>query len=107
MSQLIELKIDVKKLNKKKFYEGKKGTYATLTVSVNDEADGYGNDVSVYEAQTEEERKAKADKNYLGNGKTFWANGTAKTASEKGGKGEQKETKAPAKVEDDEDDLPF
>lgn len=85
MGQLIELKINVAKINKEKLFIGKDGAaYLTLTVSVNDDVDKFGNDVSSYEQQTEEERKEKKDRNYLGNGKTFWAKG-AKTAAEKAG----------------------
>ena len=72
MARLIDLKIDVTKIDKRKLYVGKKGTYLNITVALNDEPDQYGNDVSVWENQSEEERKVKAPKNYLGNGKTVW-----------------------------------
>lgn len=74
MAKLIELKIDVTKVNKSKLYVGTKGTYLTLTVALNDEEDQYGNNVSCWEAQTKEERQIGEDKNYLGNGKVFWSN---------------------------------
>lgn len=73
MAKLIAVSIDVTKLDKSKFVTGKKGTYANLTISLNDEPDQYNNDVSVWEGQTEQERKDKADRNFLGNGKVVWS----------------------------------
>ena len=69
MAKLISLSIDVTKLDKSRFYQGKKGTYANLDVWIEDEADQYGNDAGVSESQTKEAREAKAKRNYVGNGK--------------------------------------
>lgn len=74
MAQLISLSIDVTKIKKERLYKGEKGTYLKLTVSLNDEADYYGNSVGCYEEQTKEEREAKTQRNYLGNGKVIWSN---------------------------------
>lgn len=100
MGQLIAISIDVTKLDKSKLVKGKKGTYANITVSVNDEDDQFGNNTSVWESQTKEERDDKVDRNFLGNGKVVWSsqssNDTKKTSSKKASK------------QDDEDyDLPF
>lgn len=96
MSKLIAVSIDVTKLDKSRFVTGKKGTYANLTISLNDEPDQYNNDASVWEGQTEDERKAKADRNFLGNGKVVWS-------SE--GQPQQGRTQSPVKEE--VNDLPF
>ena len=72
MSKLLSLSIDVSKITKDKLYKGKKGTYLKLTAAIADEKDAYGNDVSVWEEQTQEERKSKQNKKFLGNGKIFW-----------------------------------
>ena len=74
MAKLINLSLNVSKIDKSKLFEGKNGSYLNLTVSVNDEEDQFGNNVSCYQQQTKEEREAKADRNYLGNGKVFWSN---------------------------------
>ena len=74
MATLINLSIDVEKLPKQKFVKGKKGTYYNFTISVNDET-RFGNNVSAYDAQTEEERKAKKSRDYIGNGNVFWTDG--------------------------------
>jgi len=99
MGQLIAISIDVTKLDKSKLIKGKKGTYANITVSVNDEDDQFGNNTSVWESQTKEERDDKVDRNFLGNGKVVWSsqssNDTKKTSSKKSSK------------QDEEDDLPF
>jgi hypothetical protein len=93
MAKLIAVSIDVTKLDKSKFVTGKKGTYANLTVSLNDEPDQYNNDVSVWEGQSEEERKNKADRNFLGNGKVVWSS--------------EGQAKSPGKKQEEKDDLPF
>lgn len=69
MAKLITASIDVTKLDKRKLVKGKKGTYANLTIWVNDEIDDYGNDVSIQQSLSKEEREAGAPKIYLGNGK--------------------------------------
>jgi hypothetical protein len=69
MAKLIGLKIDVTKITKDKLFKGEKGTYLDLTISLNDEKDKFGNDVSCWEKCEKEETK-----NYLGNGKVFWSN---------------------------------
>ncbi len=100
MGQLIAISIDVTKLDKSKLVKGKKGTYANITVSVNDEDDQFGNNTSVWESQTKEERDDKVDRNFLGNGKVVWSSqsssDTKKTSSKKA-----------SKQDDDSDDLPF
>ncbi|NQX93097.1 MAG: hypothetical protein HRT74_13410, partial [Flavobacteriales bacterium] len=53
MSKLLSLSIDVSKITKDKLYKGKKGTYLKLTAAIADEKDDYGNDVSVWEEQTQ------------------------------------------------------
>lgn len=99
MAQLIAISIDVTKLDKSKFVAGKKGTYANLTISVNDTDDQFGNNVSIWEGQSQEEREAKANRNFLGNGKVVWKGED---------KGSQSSTPAPKKQAAlVEDDLPF
>ncbi len=70
--KLIGISVDVLKLTQKKLYKGEKGLYAKLTLELRDEPDKYGNDVSVWEAQSKEERDGKEDRNFLGNGKVLW-----------------------------------
>ena len=97
MGKLLAVSIDVTKFDKSKFVAGKKGTYANLTISVNDTEDQYGNNVSIWEGQSQEEREAKADRNFLGNGKIVW-DGDSQSSSKPAPK------KAVAVVDDN---LPF
>jgi len=73
------------------------GTWKNYTGSINDTTDKFGNNVSIYESQTKEERNAKAKKKYLSNGKVIWTNGVIKVAGEN------------TNIEDAQimDDLPF
>jgi len=97
MSTLITGSIRVDKLPKEKFIMGKDGAvYYNFTISVQDET-RYGNNVAFMDSQTKEERDAKVQKNYLGNGKVVWTDGNV-TLAEK----EEAKTEATAEA-----DLPF
>ncbi len=105
MAQLFSASLDVSKISKDKLVKGEKGNYLNITISINDEADKYGNVLTITESQTQEEREAKANKNYLANGKLVW--------STEGGSTFKKTPATPianpsseAKVEEG-DDLPF
>lgn len=102
MAKLINLKVDVTKIDKSRLYKGEKGTYLDLVVSLNDEADQFGNDVATWQNQTKDERDAKAQKNYLGNGKVFWSNDGQGKVNEVA---QQVNEAMPPATEDD--DLPF
>jgi hypothetical protein len=111
MATLLDLSIRVDKLPKEKFVKGKPKEvngkmetpiYYNFTVAVNDETNDWGQNVSAFDSQTKEERGAKKKKEYLGNGKVFWTNGTSVAAERK--TEDQKET---ARIEQPMDDLPF
>lgn len=80
MAQIISAIIDLNKIDKSKvqtkdkngnpFKNGAK--YLNVNIVINDEADQYGNTVSIRVAQSEEERKRKDKPTYLGNGKIVW-----------------------------------
>jgi DNA-directed RNA polymerase subunit M/transcription elongation factor TFIIS len=57
-----------------KFTAHKNGNhYATIVVEKKKDVDKYGNDHTVYNGQTSEQRAEKAKKEYCGNGKEyFW-----------------------------------
>jgi len=88
----------VDKLPKEKFVKGKDGAvYFNCTLSINDEANQWGQNVSLTDSQTKEEREAKKAKVYLGNGNVVWTDGNIKVV---------KKEAAPQQVEE-EDSLPF
>lgn len=68
-----------------------------FTISIADEANQYGQNVSGYVAQSKEERDTQKKRFYIGNGKTFWTDGKIVVPK-------KEETVTEAKiVEDDED----
>ena len=100
MSTLITGSIRVDKLPKEKFIKGKDGAvYYNLTISVGDET-RYGNNVAFMDSQTKDERDAKVQKTYLGNGKVVWTDGTVTLA-------EREEEKVLVPVDEQSGDLPF
>ena len=73
IKQIISISFDVKSLDKSKFVNHKNGkTYCNLTVFLNHTPDQYGNDCSVAQGQTKEERERKEKHNFVGNGKVVW-----------------------------------
>lgn len=104
MALIASVKVDLKKITKEKIYKGKKGDYLEMTFVVNDEPDQYGNNVSVTEGQTKEERDAKAPKNYLANGRVVWTNGQAASVAPRDG---QQAPPPPQNLGPQDDDLPF
>jgi len=100
MSALINFSLNVAKLPKEKFIAGKDGAvYVNLTMSVNDET-RYGNNTGIYVSQTQEEREAKKQKSYLGNGKVVWNSGTIVNA-------EKQQQQEPVTQAAEADGLPF
>ncbi len=75
MAQILNVKINLDKIIESKAFKGKSGRYYDVTITINDEADKFGNNVSVYDTQSKEDRENKAEKNYIGNGKTIWTSG--------------------------------
>lgn len=92
------LEVILKTIEKK----GDKGI--SLTVSINDESNQYGQNLSAYVSQSKEDREAKKDRFYVGNGKTFWTDGKITVAE----KQQNDSVVSDAVVVDDEDEnLPF
>lgn len=101
MAQLFSASIDVSKISKDKLVKGQKGTYANITIAINDEVDQYGNQASIYESQSKEDREAKVPRNYLGNGKNIYDSNSNQSA--------KKAPQSPQlpEIEEDSKDLPF
>jgi hypothetical protein len=82
MSQILAASIDLTKIDKTRIVQGKNGAqYYNLTIIVNDTKDQYGNDISVQQGQTKEERASKAKAVYIGNGKKIWEGESKQTTS--------------------------
>lgn len=97
--QILNFSINLDKLDKSKIVKGKKGKYYNMTAFISDEEDQFGNDVSVITSQTEDERKEKAERTYLGNGKVAFDSN--RSSDEHSGGDESSDD------EDDSNDLPF
>lgn len=83
--------------------KGEKGL--EITVSISDESNQWGQNVSAYVSQTKEQREEKKPRFYVGNGSVFWTDGKIS----KGVKPEEQEA-TPAPTTDsagDSSDLPF
>jgi hypothetical protein len=72
MATILSASLNVAKIDKTKLIQGKTGQFLNVTITINDEADKFGNNASIFESQSKEEREAKTPKNYLGNGKVIW-----------------------------------
>ena len=101
MASIIATSIDLTKIPKDKIYEGKKGKYLPITITINDEVDQFGNQGPVIVQQSKEEREAKSEKVYLGNAKVVWTNGDNVDVAPR------ENTAAPPAQAQPVDDLPF
>jgi len=75
MASIIKTSINLNNIPKDKIFNGKKGKYLPITITINDEVDQFGNQGPVVVEQSKEEREAKSPKTYLGNVKVVWTNG--------------------------------
>ena len=73
----------------------------SITISTSDDSNQYGQNVTSFVSQTKEQREAKANKYYVGNGKVFWTDGKITVAKKK------EEASAPAPAHESFNDLPF
>ena len=81
--------------------KGEKGI--SLTVSINDETNKWGQNVSAYVSQSKEDREAKKNRFFVGNGKTFWTDGKITVAEKK----TDNVVQDAVIVDDGDGDLPF
>jgi len=79
--------------------KGERGV--ALTIGINDETNQYGQNLSAWVSQSKEQREAKQNRFYVGNGKVFHTNGTIKTAEK------QQTNSQPDAGQRFEDNLPF
>ena len=77
--------------------KGDKGV--EITISINEETNNYGQNLTSYVSQSKEQREAKKDKYYVGNGKVFWTDGKIAVAVKK--------EDTPKQSAEENNDLPF
>lgn len=92
--ETLQTLVDV--LNKK----GENGI--SITVSINDESNEWGQNISAFVSQSKEDREAKKKKFYTGNGRVFWNDGKIVN-------GEKQPAVIPSDsgTDDEPDSLPF
>lgn len=69
MSKILNLKIDVSKIDKSKLFKGEKGVYLDAVLFLNDDLDDYGNNGMIVQNATKEERENGERGAILGNSK--------------------------------------
>ena len=102
MASIIKASINLNVIPKEKIYNGKKGKYLPITITLNNEPDQFGNQGPVVVEQTKDERDAKAPKTYLGNVKVVWTNGQNVDTAPR-----DDNQSAPAPAQAPAEDLPF
>ena len=75
MATLIKTFIKATDIPKAKMIKTKDGLGFTMMSLIADEVDKYGNNVSSWMDQTKDERDAKANRTYIGNGNAIWSDG--------------------------------
>jgi len=98
---MIKIKLDVTKIDKSRLYKGAKGTYLDLVVYENESPDKYGNDYSVKQNCTKEERDAGVKMPYIGDGKRIGQKAAPQRTTRNIPRAQ------PAQDEDDGDSIPW
>jgi hypothetical protein len=80
--------------------KGDKGV--AITVSLSDDTNEYGQNVTSYVSQSKEDREAKKNRYFVANGKVFWTDGKVTIAEKKAST-----TQTPQKDDSQENSLPF
>lgn len=113
MSDIIALRINVKKFDKQYFFEGEKGTYAEIILIPNKDDEGdmieddYGNSYMAVQGIPKEAKEEGERGNILGNGKFLKKAKPVKKESKPIKKKESKPIKKNKVEEFEDDDTPF
>lgn len=84
MSALGEIYIKAEKIEKiLSVLKSKNMKGISITLSINDESNDYGQNISAYASQSKEDRDNKKEKFYIGNGKVFWTDGKVTIGTKK------------------------
>jgi len=85
---------------------GKESNGIEMTISINDDSNDYGQNLSAYISQTNEQRDAKKPRFFTGNGKVFWTDGKISVGIKKDAQSTQHAALAGNALSED-DDLSF
>ena len=104
----LNLSIDVTKLEKSRFYKGKKGTYAKLTCFVDtEETSQYGDNGTITQELSKEDRDNGIKLPILGNAKVFWQDGQSKSTNKQQARKPSPQNNQDNGHDDWPDDVPF
>lgn len=103
------ISVDVTRLDKSRFYKGKKGTYAKLTCFVDTEAvSQYGDHGTITQELSKEDRDNGVKLPILGNAKIFWQDGQSKSTNNQQYSKPEPQSKQSNEYDDGESsDIPF
>ncbi len=105
------ISINVSKLDKSRFFKGKKGTYAKLTCFINtEETSQFGDNGPITQELSKEDRDNGVKLPILGNAKVFWKDGQPGRGTQQSGQqsqGRQPQNNQNNGYDDVIDDLPF
>jgi len=103
MAQIISASIDLAKIDPAKIVRTEKGgKFYNIEIIVNDQANKFGQNVSIATSQNKEQRAAKEKKSYIGNGKTVWKSESVTGVNQHANASEHHENDSVSS-----DDLPF
>ena len=98
------LSIDVSKLDKSRFFKGKKGTYAKLTCFIDtEETSQFGDNGTITQELSKEDRDNGIKLPILGNAKIFWKDGQSGQQS----KGRKQQNNQNNGYDDEPGSIPF
>ena len=90
-----------------KVCESKNENGFKFTASISDTSNQYGQNVSFFAEQTKEQREAKVNKYYFGNGKVFWTDGKIALGTKEQPTQTAEVKFENGKIEEISNDLPF
>ena len=101
----ISISIDVSKLDKSRFYQGKKGVYADLTTFVDlDNLDKYDNNGFIKQSSKKDEQ---VDLPILGNVKLFWRDDGQQSQPSQAAPAQGQGSEPSTGFDNFDDDIPF
>ncbi|MEE9459625.1 MAG: hypothetical protein V3V84_07680 [Candidatus Bathyarchaeia archaeon] len=105
----VNLKINLSKLDKTRFFKGEKGTYLDITTFIDTENEGqYGDHGILSQSLSKDERERKVQLPIVGNAKVFYkADVQQQNQQQAPQQNQQQPQQQPGGFDDFDDDIPF
>ena len=105
MKILVNLKIDVSKIDKARLFKGKKGTYLDAVAFIDIDNKGqYGDNGMITQSVSKEEKESGVKGAILGNNTVFWRDDNQQAPQQQQSAPQQS---APQNFDNFDDDIPF